>query len=111
MAKLVKDPFANATYVKVAMRMAYNGRPYNGIEMILDKNQPHTTTIEAKLFAAMHKSSMIKDPLSPYKDIDYSKAGRTDAGVSASCNVISVRVRRLCGTQKIKQMMLQSLPA
>lgn len=97
MSKIVKDPFANASYIKLAMKLSYNGRPFNGFELVLDKNQPNSSTVEGKLFEAMHSTTMIKDPVPVPKDIDYSKAGRTDAGVSGICNVISVKVRKMCG--------------
>ena len=66
-----------------------------GFETCLDKNQLHTTAVEDKLFEALEKVTMIKDRKSLEKDLGYSKAGRTDAGVSAVGQVVSLRVRKL----------------
>lgn len=101
MAKLVKDPFANAQWTKVAMKVAYNGRKYFGFEKVLDKAQANSVTIEDKLFEAMSKVTMLRPDSSPLdKEYDYSKAGRTDAGVSAMGNVVSLRVRKMTGSRR-----------
>lgn len=105
MSKLGKDPFTNAQYVKVALKFAYNGRKYYGFEKVLDKAQTNSITIEDKLFEAMSKVTMIKPEGSPLdKDLDYSKAGRTDAGVSAMGNVISLKIRKITGRLRFTQM-------
>jgi len=43
----------------------------------------------------MEKVTMIKDRKSLEKELGYSKAGRTDAGVSAVGQVVSLQVRKL----------------
>lgn len=99
MAKLIKDPFSNPQYIKIAMKLAYNGRKYYGLEKVLDKAQTSSITIEDKLFEAMAKVTMVKPGSTPLdKEYDYSKAGRTDAGVSAMGNVVSLKVRKMTGT-------------
>jgi tRNA pseudouridine38/39 synthase len=47
-------------------------------------------TVEAFIFKALHTMSLIKNPL-PTED--YTRAGRTDKGVSAMGNVISLKLR------------------
>ena len=47
-------------------------------------------TIEAYIFKAMYTMSLIPEP-SPGDD--YTRAGRTDKGVSAMGNVIALRLR------------------
>jgi tRNA pseudouridine38/39 synthase len=47
-------------------------------------------TIEAFIFKALYTMSLIKNPL---PGEDYTRAGRTDKGVSAFGNVISLRLR------------------
>lgn len=97
-AKRVKDPFLNAKYVKVAMRLAYNGQKYNGFETCEDKHQTHTQAVEDKFFDALEKVTLIRDRKTIEKECNYAKSGRTDAGVSASYNVISLKVRQVCGS-------------
>jgi hypothetical protein len=92
-----KDPFLNAKYVKVAMRLAYNGQKYNGFETCEDKHQTHTQAVEDKLFDALEKVTLVRDRKTIEKECNYAKSGRTDAGVSASYNVVSLRVRQVCG--------------
>lgn len=92
-----KDPFLNATFIRVAMKLAYNGRRYNGFETCVDKNQPNSVAVEDKLFEAMEKITMIKTRKGIEKDLNYAKAGRTDAGVSSTGNVIALTVRKITG--------------
>ena len=99
-AKAPKDPFLNAKYVKVAMRLAYNGQKYNGFETCEDKHQTHTLAVEDKLFDALEKVTLIRDRKTIEKECNYAKSGRTDAGVSASYNVISLKVRQVCGRKR-----------
>jgi len=96
-AKAVKDPFLTSAFIRVAMKIAYNGRTYNGFETTIDKNQLHTTAVEDKLFDALEKVTLIKTRKGIEKDLLYCKAGRTDAGVSSMGNVISLKVRKVTG--------------
>ena len=69
----------------VALRIAYLGHNYSGFV-----SQPSTTnTIEAKLFKAFVKCNLIADKDS----CNYSRCGRTDKGVSAVGQVVSLNVR------------------
>lgn len=69
----------------IALKFAYLGWPFHGFA-----SQPHSTeTVEAHLFAALTKTHLIADRNS----CDYSRAGRTDVGVSALSQVVGVRVR------------------
>ena len=49
-----------------------------------------SNTIEAYIFKALHIMSLVKAPL-PAED--YTRAGRTDKGVSAMGNVFSLKLR------------------
>ena len=48
-------------------------------------------TIEAYILKAMHTMSLIKNI--NVEDTDYTRAGRTDKGVSAMGNVIALKMR------------------
>ncbi len=47
-------------------------------------------TVESFIFKALHSMSLISKPL---PGEDYTRAGRTDKGVSAMGNVISLKLR------------------
>lgn len=66
-----------------------------GFETTSDVNQPNTIAIEDKLFEAMEKVTLIKERRGIENTMNYAKAGRTDAGVSAIAQVISIKIRKL----------------
>lgn len=69
----------------VALRLMYTGWRFHGFAAQVDSDN----TVEAHLFSALLKVRLI----SSRTDCDYSRAGRTDVGVSASSQVIGLRVR------------------
>ncbi|KAK0705302.1 pseudouridine synthase, partial [Lasiosphaeris hirsuta] len=77
----------------VALKLAYLGKNYNGFEY-----QPCGTlpTIEEELWKALVRSCLVF-PDRPeevnFMPYDYAKCGRTDRGVSAFGQVISIRLR------------------
>ncbi|KAJ5308084.1 hypothetical protein N7476_008740 [Penicillium atrosanguineum] len=94
----------------IALKFAYLGQKYNGLEHT-NGNATPLPTIEEMLWKAMRRTRLITPetssedepndvepramrPYSIYWDgCDYSKAGRTDRGVSAFGQVVGVRVR------------------
>ncbi|OQD76143.1 hypothetical protein PENDEC_c005G02733 [Penicillium decumbens] len=94
----------------IALKFAYLGQRYNGLEHT-NGNATPLPTIEEVLWKAMRRTRLITPetssddepndigpraarPYSIYWDgCDYSKAGRTDRGVSAFGQVIGIRVR------------------
>ncbi|KAG9231070.1 pseudouridine synthase [Amylocarpus encephaloides] len=84
----------------VAFKLAYLGKKYNGFEHHTGHGKP-LPTIEEELWKALNKARLIfpkgTHPLQPgevnWEGTDYSKCGRTDKGVSAFGQVISLRVR------------------
>ncbi|KAJ5155917.1 hypothetical protein N7492_008720 [Penicillium capsulatum] len=94
----------------IALKFAYLGQRYNGLEHT-NGNATPLPTIEEVMWKAMRRTRLILPetssedepndtepraprPYSIYWDgCDYSKAGRTDRGVSAFGQVIGVRVR------------------
>ncbi|KAJ5888569.1 hypothetical protein N7495_008610 [Penicillium taxi] len=93
----------------IALKFAYLGQRYNGLEHT-NGNVTPLPTIEEMIWKAMRRTRLLSpevtsadEPddqpraLRPYSlhwdGCDYSKAGRTDRGVSAFGQVIGVRVR------------------
>eukprot|EP00178_Gracilaria_changii_P014235 TRINITY_DN40290_c0_g1_i1.p1 TRINITY_DN40290_c0_g1~~TRINITY_DN40290_c0_g1_i1.p1 ORF type:complete len:507 (-),score=49.21 TRINITY_DN40290_c0_g1_i1:1356-2876(-) len=69
----------------IALRIMYTGWRFHGFASQIDSDN----TVEAHLFSSLQKTRLI----SSRADCDYSRAGRTDVGVSAACQVIGLRVR------------------
>ncbi|TRX89265.1 hypothetical protein FHL15_009838 [Xylaria flabelliformis] len=86
------DPSKYATR-HIALKLAYLGKNYGGFEYQQSTNVP---TIEEELWKAMVKGCLIF-PENPdeinWHPWEYAKCGRTDRGVSAFGQVISIRVR------------------
>ncbi len=77
--------FSNCNEQKIALRLTYIGWDYQGFAF-----QDNTdNTIEEAIFDALIKTCLIKDRHS----CEYSRCGRTDKGVSAFGQVISLKVR------------------
>lgn len=94
----------------IALKFAYLGQRYNGFEHHA-KNETPLPTIEEELYHTLNKARLLipeptaiganGDGSKPIQDgsgvsfngIDYAKCGRTDKGVSAFGQVISLRVR------------------
>jgi tRNA pseudouridine38/39 synthase len=67
------------------MKIAYLGWNHDG----LASQQDSTNTIESHLFAALEKLKLVKDR----SEAEYSRCGRTDKGVSAVCQIVSLLIR------------------
>ncbi|KAJ5519638.1 Pseudouridine synthase I TruA [Penicillium fimorum] len=95
----------------IALKFAYLGQEYNGLEHTNGNTTP-LPTVEEILWKALKRTRLISPetasdleppergeriPMHPYQlywdGCDYSKAGRTDKGVSAFGQVIGLRVR------------------
>ncbi|XP_072229436.1 tRNA pseudouridine(38/39) synthase [Leuresthes tenuis] len=86
-------PFDFAAHPRrhVALRLAYQGWTYQGFAV-----QENTdNTVEARLFEALLKTRLIQDRQSS----NYHRCGRTDKGVSAFSQVITIDLRstQFCG--------------
>lgn len=105
-------PFNFESYPQrhVALKVAYFGWNYNGFASQFSYKTPNNTniiekdeessrstpistnqvvTVEDVLFAALQKCRLIKSP----RTCNYSRCGRTDAGVSATGQVIALTIR------------------
>lgn len=69
----------------VAFKIAYIGGAYDGFA--IQENTPNT--VEGKLFEALTKACLIQD----FHSSGYSRCGRTDKGVSALGNAVSLYLR------------------
>lgn len=83
----IEELFQKFVIKKFAFKVCYLGFSYDGMayQKLNDDN-----TVEAFIFKALHTMSLIKNPV-PTED--YTRAGRTDKGVSAMGNVISLKLR------------------
>lgn len=93
------DPSKYTTCL-IALKLAYLGQNYNGLEYHPNNRTP-LPTVEEILWKALNKGRLIFPTPDPSKHPDevnwdgceYSKCGRTDRGVSAFGQVVGVRVR------------------
>ncbi|KAG8343263.1 putative pseudouridine synthase A-like protein [Trypanosoma vivax] len=77
--------FSNYPSRKVAMRLAYHGHIYNGLVRQLET----PNTVEEHIVLALRKLHLVE----PDGPSDLSRCGRTDKGVSALGNALSLTVR------------------
>ncbi|XP_064463489.1 pseudouridylate synthase 1 homolog isoform X2 [Ornithodoros turicata] len=73
---------------KMAMCMTYNGKGYLGMQ-----RNPGAKTIEEDLFQAMYRARLLsQDQLDSPQSIMFQRAARTDKGVSAVRQVVSLKL-------------------
>ncbi|KAI9003363.1 pseudouridine synthase [Hyaloraphidium curvatum] len=81
--------FSRATYRPVALKLSYMGAGYYGFAGQEGDSVP---TIESELFKALRKAKLVNEAVDR-RDWNYSRCGRTDAGVSAFGQVVALRLR------------------
>ncbi|CAE6458384.1 unnamed protein product [Rhizoctonia solani] len=75
---------------KVAVLIGFCGTGYNGMQI---QREEGTNTIENTLFAAMVKAGAVsKDNSDDPVKVNFQRAARTDAGVHAAGNVVSLKM-------------------
>ena len=72
----------------VALEVSYVGWDFRG----LARQEDADDTIEHHIFKALRKVKLVPEDAKP-EDLGYSRCGRTDKGVSALSQVVTVRVR------------------
>jgi tRNA pseudouridine38/39 synthase len=78
----------------IAFKFMYNGKNYEGLV-----TQQHTeNTVEQHIFDALKKAYLIEN----VESANYSRCGRTDAGVSSTGNVFSIYLRYKSGLDYVK---------
>ena len=93
------DPSKYTTRL-IALKFAYLGQNYNGLEYHANNKTP-LPTVEEELWKALNKAKLVIPTPNPslelgepnWEGCEYSKCGRTDKGVSAFGQVIGIRVR------------------
>ena len=81
--------FTACPTVYVALKIAYLGWAYHGFARLKHLE----ATVEGKLFEALTRARLIPPGADPVADLRYSRCGRTDKGVSASGQVVALRLR------------------
>lgn len=84
----------------IALKFAYLGQRYNGLEFHPNNKTP-LPTVEEELWKALNKARLVFPTPNPllgpdepnWEGCEYSKCGRTDKGVSAFGQVVGIRVR------------------
>ncbi|KAI8967561.1 pseudouridine synthase [Mycotypha africana] len=73
---------------KVALFLGYNGTPYQGMQI-----NPAAHTVEGVLFKALCAAGAVSksNSVDP-KKVQLQRAARTDKGVHAACNVVSLKM-------------------
>jgi len=83
----VQKPLSFAERRLVALRVGYLGWMFDGFAVQPNKDN----TIEARLLNALRTTRLIDDL--DLSELNWTRGGRTDAGVSAVGNVVGIRVR------------------
>lgn len=86
--------FASRPRRKIALKFCYFGQEYNG--MAFQKDKTPLPTVEGVLFNALAQTRLI-DPAKGFEGCGWERCGRTDRGVSAAGQVISLWVRSVLG--------------
>ncbi|KAH9948477.1 pseudouridine synthase [Amylocystis lapponica] len=82
---------------KIALKFSYNGAEYGGLEF--QKPPTRLPTVEGVLFDALAHTRLI-DPAGGFEGCGWEKCGRTDRGVSAAGQVVSLWVRSAMGEKE-----------
>ena len=83
----------------VALRVMYAGWDYRGFAQ---QGSDGVRTVEGALFSALRRTRLIAPDAAP-EDVAYTRCGRTDAGVSALGQIVSLRLRSKRGTKGEKR--------
>ncbi|KAI9487007.1 MAG: pseudouridine synthase [Benjaminiella poitrasii] len=91
--------------IKTALLLGYNGSEYSGMQ-----TNPGVKTIEGELFEAVCKAGYVSKMNSDNpKKIQLLRAARTDKGVHAFCNVVSLKM--ICLNNQVAEKINAFLPS
>lgn len=84
----------------VALHFAYLGRDYYGFaaQNAVDTSKSAVATVELALFSALQQSCLIESS----ETCGYQRCGRTDRGVSAAGQVVSLRLRSVARRSQVQ---------
>ena len=90
-AKVQKtDSFVRRKKRKFALMLGYNGKNYLGMQ-----RNPGVPTIEEDLMKALFQADLINsEEFETIQNINFQRAARTDKGVSAVRQVVSLKLRK-----------------
>ncbi|KAL1663310.1 pseudouridine synthase [Schizophyllum commune] len=90
--------WANAPRRKIALKFCYGGWDYGGLA--IQKDRTPLPTVEGKLFGALVGARLV-DPKGGLEGCGWERCGRTDRGVSAAGQVISLWVRSALSQEEL----------
>jgi tRNA pseudouridine38/39 synthase len=85
---------------KIALRFCYDGWDYCGLALQTGEITP-LPTVEGVLLAALEKARLIPS-VDNLEEIEFARSGRTDRGVSAAGQVISLWVRSQLSAEELE---------
>ncbi|KAK4885595.1 hypothetical protein RN001_001866 [Aquatica leii] len=99
--KTSTEPYVRIKKRKYAMLLGYSGVDYYGMQ-----RNPSTRTIEEDLFQALLKSELItQEAFDQIQTIQYQRAARTDKGVSAARQVVSIKLPEEVDISKVNELL------
>ncbi|KAL1692626.1 pseudouridine synthase [Schizophyllum commune] len=90
--------WANVPRRKIALKFCYGGWDYGGLA--IQKDRTPLPTVEGKLFGALVRARLV-DPKGGLEGCGWERCGRTDRGVSAAGQVISLWVRSALSQEEL----------
>ncbi|KAI4467752.1 pseudouridylate synthase [Holotrichia oblita] len=86
---------------KYALLLGYSGVDYYGMQ-----RNPTMKTIEEEIFTALLKTGLItEEAFNQIQTIQYQRAARTDKGVSAARQVVSIKLPEIIEVDKINEIL------
>jgi len=87
----------NPVTTPIALQIYYDGSQFNGFAET--KNNVADNSVEKQLFAALNKTCLVSNGHNS-KLANYSRCGRTDAGVSAVSQIVALNLRSSNGRKR-----------
>ncbi|KAF5294433.1 hypothetical protein FQA39_LY13418 [Lamprigera yunnana] len=93
------EPYVRIRKWKYVMLLGYSGADYFGMQ-----RNPFTRTIEEDLFKALLKANLItQEAFDQIQTVQYQRAARTDKGVSAAGQVVSIKLPHEVDITKVNE--------
>ncbi|KAH8826853.1 pseudouridine synthase [Flagelloscypha sp. PMI_526] len=97
---LPKYPYSSHPRQKIALKFCYSGWLYGGLAY--QNERTPLPTVEQTLFDALVKTRLV-DPEGGFEGCAWDRCGRTDRGVSAAGQVVSLWVRSAVTDRRVKK--------